>query len=78
MSLYRSYFVTSVNHISDVREIVADNDAEAVAQARAAVARRPLCTAEVWQNSRLVRKNIWPSAPSRVEETEANRLPERA
>jgi hypothetical protein len=65
MSLYRCYFVTSADHISDVQEVMADCDADAIEFARVIVASQPLCTAEVWQSSRLVRKNIWPSAPCR-------------
>ena len=65
MSIYRCYFVTSINHISGVRDVEASTDAEAVKQARQLVANQPLCTAELWQRSRLVHKNIWPSPPGR-------------
>jgi hypothetical protein len=65
LSDYRCYFVNPGDHIVDVQEIVAGTEAEAVEQVRALVASRPSCTAEIWQDSRLVRKNIWPCAPSR-------------
>lgn len=66
MSVYRCYFMSSMNHISGFEEVEAGDDAEAVRQARQLVAGRPLCTAELWEQSRLVRRNIWPS-PSRPE-----------
>jgi hypothetical protein len=74
LSDYRCYFVTSANHFVDVQEVVADTDAEAVDLARALVASQPLCTVEIWQDSRLVRKNIWPSAPSRGAESPLNTI----
>lgn len=58
---YRCYFVNSADHIVGVQDVVAGTEAEAVEQVRALVASRPRCTAEIWQDSRLVRKNIWPS-----------------
>ena len=69
MSEYRCYFVTSADHFADVQEVIADTDAEAVEVARALVASKPLCAVEIWEGSRLVRRNIWPCAPSRRAES---------
>jgi len=55
--------MSSVSHVSDVQEVEASNDAEAIRQARRLVAARQLCSAEIWQHSRLVRRHIWPSTP---------------
>ena len=63
MSVYRCLFMGSMSHVSGVQEVEAGNDAEAIRQARLLVAARPLCTAELWEQSRLVRRNIWPSPP---------------
>jgi hypothetical protein len=63
VSLYRCYFMGSMSHISDVQDVEAGDDDEAIRLARHLVAGRPLCTAEIWQHSRLVRRNIWPSPP---------------
>jgi hypothetical protein len=65
MSGYLCYLVNPGNRIVDIQDIVAGTEAEAVEKVRTLVASRPRCTAEIWQDSRLVRKNIWPSAPSR-------------
>ena len=65
MSGYLCYLVNLGDRIVDIQNIVAGTEAEAIEKVRALVASRPSCTAEIWQDSRLVRKNIWPSAPSR-------------
>ena len=65
MSGYLCYLVNLGDRIVDKQNIVAGTEAEAIEKVRALVATRPSCTAEIWQDSRLVRKNIWPSAPSR-------------
>lgn len=65
LSGYLCYLVNPGDRIVDIQDIVAGTEAEAVEQVRALVASRPRCTAEIWRDSRLVRKNIWPSAPSR-------------
>jgi hypothetical protein len=65
MSGYLCYLVNPGNRIVDIQDIIAGTEAEAVEKVRTLVASRPRCTAEIWQDSRLVRKNIWPSAPSR-------------
>jgi hypothetical protein len=62
---YRCYFVNSADHIAGAEEIQADTDAEAIEQARARVAGQPRCTAEIWQDSRLVLKNIQPNGACR-------------
>lgn len=65
MSGYLCYLVNPGNRIVDIQDIIASTEAEAVEMVRMLVASRPRCTAEIWQDSRLVRKNIWPSPPSR-------------
>ena len=65
MALYRCYFADSADYIFDVQEIETDTDVGAVNEAASLVADRPLCVAEVWEDSRLVRKRILPRAPAR-------------
>ena len=65
LSGYLCYLVNPGDRIVDIQNIVAGTEAEAVEKVRVLVASRPRCTAEIWQDSRLVRKNIWPSAPNR-------------
>jgi hypothetical protein len=60
MTLYRCFFLTSRNHIADRQEIEAAADAEAVRLARALVAQRLYCAAEVWERSRLVASHVFP------------------
>ena len=64
MSNYRCYFVNSADHIVGVEDIVARTDVEAVKRARALMTCPVGCTVEVWEDSRLVQKNIWPNAPA--------------
>jgi hypothetical protein len=63
MAEYRCYFVTTCDHISGILEFEVETDAEAIERSRGAVARHPGRTAELWQSSRLVRRNLLPSAP---------------
>ncbi|MEA2838550.1 MAG: hypothetical protein QOD89_3100 [Bradyrhizobium sp.] len=65
MSVYKCYFLTSKNHIADRQEIEAPADAEAVRQARALVADRLYCAAEVWERSRLVARHVFPTYSAR-------------
>jgi len=66
MSDYLCYLLNPGDRIVDIQDIVAGTEAEAVEKVRAIVASRPTCTAEIWQDSRLIRKNIWPYAPRRT------------
>jgi hypothetical protein len=61
---YRCYFINSEDRIVGAQDVEARTDTEAVARARDLVACPPRCTMEIWEGSRLVRKNIWPSAPA--------------
>ena len=61
--------VLSAKNLRSAEVQASFTDAEAVEVARALVAAKPLCTVEIWQDSRLVRKNIWPSAPCRRPES---------
>jgi hypothetical protein len=63
MALYRCYLITVSDHIAEILEIEAGDDVDAIERARAAVAGQPGRTAELWQLSRLVSRNIWPNAP---------------
>jgi hypothetical protein len=69
MALYRCYFITGTDHVAGVQEVEADTDAEAVEQARVLVASQPLCTAELWLRSSLVRRDLRPHALTRTATT---------
>ena len=64
MSDYRCYFVNFSDRIVGAKDVVAHTDAEAIMRARELTDCPAGCTIEVWQDNRLVRKNLWQDAPA--------------